>query len=83
VLDAARPELVCYLGGADPFVHDRFGRLGLSVAGLGDRDRQAFAAIRGRGIPLVLTMAGGYARRLEDVVAIQANTVGAALAAYA
>jgi len=83
VLDAARPELVCYLGGADPFVHDRFGRLGLSVAGLGDRDRRAFAAIRGRGIPLVLTMAGGYARRLEDVVAIQANTVGAALAAYA
>ena len=83
VLDAARPELVCYLGGADPFVHDRFGRLGLSVAGLGDRDRHAFAAIRGRGIPLVLTMAGGYARRLEDVVAIQANTVGAAIAAYA
>ena len=33
VLDAARPELVFYLGGADPFVHDRFGRLGLSIAG--------------------------------------------------
>ena len=34
VLDAARPELVFYLGGADPYVHDRFGRLGLTVAGL-------------------------------------------------
>jgi len=82
VLDAARPELVFYLGGADPFMHDRFGRLGLSMSGLGARDRLTFAAIRRRGIPLVVTMAGGYARRLEDVVTIQADMVSAALAAY-
>jgi len=81
-LDAARPELVFYLGGADPFLHDRFGRLGLSMPGLGARDRLTFAAIRRRGIPLVVTMAGGYARRLEDVVTIQADMVSAALAAY-
>ena len=83
VLDAARPELVFYLGGADPFVHDRFGRLGLSAAGLDRRDRRVFGAARRRGLPLVLTMAGGYARRLEDVVAIQSTMVGAALAAHA
>jgi acetoin utilization deacetylase AcuC-like enzyme len=83
VLEAARPDLVFYLGGADPFIHDRFGRLGLSIGGLEERDRRAFAAIRRHGIPAVLTMAGGYARRLEDVVTIQSNTVGAALAAYA
>jgi acetoin utilization deacetylase AcuC-like enzyme len=83
VLDAAEPELVFYLGGADPYVHDRFGRLGLTVAGLLERDRRSFDAFRGRGLPAVLTLAGGYARALEDVVTIQANTVGAALAAYA
>ncbi len=83
VLDAARPELVFYLGGADPFAHDRFGRLGLSVAGLGARDRRAFDACRRRGLPVVVTMAGGYARAIEDVVTIQTNTVEAALAAYA
>jgi acetoin utilization deacetylase AcuC-like enzyme len=83
VLDAAGPELVFYLGGADPYVHDRFGRLGLTVAGLLERDRRSFDAFRGRGLPAVLTLAGGYARELEDVVTIQANTVGAALAAYA
>jgi acetoin utilization deacetylase AcuC-like enzyme len=83
VLDAAGPEIVFYLGGADPFVHDRFGRLGLTVAGLLERDRRSFDAFRGRGLPAVLTLAGGYARELEDVVTIQANTVGAALAAYA
>lgn len=82
-LDAARPELVFYLGGADPYVHDRFGRLGLTVAGLVERDRRAFDAFRRRGLPAVVTMAGGYARELEDVVTIQANTVEAALATYA
>ena len=72
-----------YLGGADPYVHDRFGRLGLTVAGLLERDRRSFDAFRGRALPMVLTLAGGYARELEDVVIIQTNTVEAALAAYA
>ena len=83
VLDAARPELVFYLAGADPYMHDRFGRLGLSIAGLAERDRLAFETFRRRGLPVVVTMAGGYARELEDVVTIQTNTVGAALAAHA
>jgi acetoin utilization deacetylase AcuC-like enzyme len=82
VLDAARPELVFYLAGADPYVHDRFGRLGLTIAGLLERDRRAFAAFRRRGLPAVVTMAGGYAREVEDAVTIQTNTVSAALAAY-
>jgi len=83
VLDAVRPELVFYLAGADPYVHDRFGRLGLTVRGLETRDRRVFDALRRRGLPVVVTMAGGYARDLEDVVTIQTNTVQAALAAYA
>jgi acetoin utilization deacetylase AcuC-like enzyme len=83
VLDGARPELVFYLGGADPYVHDRFGRLGMSINGLGARDGRAFDAFRRRGLPAVVTMAGGYARDLEDVVTIQTSMVEAALAAYA
>ena len=83
VLGIACPEIVFYLGGADPFVHDRFGRLGLTVAGLAARDLRVFDAVRRRGLPCVVTMAGGYARDLEDVVTIQTNTVEAALAAYA
>jgi acetoin utilization deacetylase AcuC-like enzyme len=83
VLNEARPELVFYLAGADPYVHDRFGRLGLSVEGLRERDRRVLAACRRRGLPIVVTMAGGYARRLDDIVMIQANTVDVALRAYA
>jgi acetoin utilization deacetylase AcuC-like enzyme len=75
VLDEAAPDLVFYLAGADPYAGDRFGRLGVSIDGLRRRDRRVFAACRRRGLPVVVTLAGGYAERLEDLVTIHANTV--------
>ena len=83
VLDEAAPELVVYLAGADPYRHDRFGRLGLGLAGLRARDRAVFLACRRRGLPVVLTLAGGYARELDDIVEIHCGTVAEGLAAYA
>ncbi|MBA3657986.1 MAG: histone deacetylase [Gemmatimonadales bacterium] len=81
-LDLARPELVFYLAGADPYAGDRFGRLGLSIEGLRRRDAIAFDACRRRGLPAVLTMAGGYAHTLDDIVTIQTNSVAALLASH-
>jgi acetoin utilization deacetylase AcuC-like enzyme len=75
VFDEAAPELVFYLAGADPYAGDRFGRLGVSIDGLRQRDRRVFAACRRRGLPVVVTLAGGYAERLDDIVTIHANTV--------
>jgi acetoin utilization deacetylase AcuC-like enzyme len=80
VLDAGSWDLVCYLAGADPYRHDRFGRLGLTVEGLRRRDRMVFEACRTRGMPVVMTLSGGYARELEDVATIHANTVEELLA---
>lgn len=78
-LRLAEPEFVFYLAGADPFVDDKFGRLALSKAGLAARDRRVFAVCAERGLPLVVTMAGGYGRRIEDTVDIQFETVRQAL----
>lgn len=82
VLDEAAPELVFYLAGADPFSGDRFGRLKLSVDGLRRRDRRVFAACARRAVPVVVTLAGGYAERIEDIVTIHANTVEELRAAF-
>jgi acetoin utilization deacetylase AcuC-like enzyme len=82
VLESARPDLAFYLAGADPYRDDRFGRLRLSFAGLQHRDELVARACSHRGIPLVLTMAGGYARVLEDVVTIHCNTVAELRRAY-
>jgi acetoin utilization deacetylase AcuC-like enzyme len=74
-LDAAAPALVFYLAGADPYREDRFGRLRLSMDGLRARDRRVFQACRARELPVVLTLAGGYARDLGEIAAIHANTI--------
>jgi acetoin utilization deacetylase AcuC-like enzyme len=71
----ARADLAIYLAGADPYLDDRLGRLALSKQGLLDRDRMVFATCRGAGLPVAVTMAGGYGRDIEDTVDIHLHTV--------
>jgi acetoin utilization deacetylase AcuC-like enzyme len=77
-LDEFQPESLFYIGGADPFCEDQLGGLDLSKKGLMHRDRSVFELARQRGIAVVTVLAGGYARRVEDTVAIHVNTVLAA-----
>jgi acetoin utilization deacetylase AcuC-like enzyme len=80
VLERSAPDLVFYLAGADPYAGDRFGRLGLSRAGLRERDRMVFQACRSRGLPVVMTLSGGYARDVSEVAEIHADTLSELLA---
>ena len=77
-LDDFRPDIVFYVGGADPFCEDQLGGLSLTKKGLSTRDRSVFEESRRRGIPVATTLAGGYARRVEDTVRIHINTILAA-----
>jgi len=77
-LDEFRPELLFYIGGADPFCEDQLGGLLLTKNGLKDRDRRVFEEARKRGVPVATALAGGYARRVEDTVRIHVNTILAA-----
>ncbi|MGD8601684.1 MAG: histone deacetylase [Gemmatimonadota bacterium] len=74
-LDEHAPEVVVYLAGADPYRDDQLGGLGLTLEGLRLRDRMVVEGCRRRGIPLAMVLAGGYAFRLEDTVAIHVATV--------
>ncbi|MBL8395711.1 MAG: histone deacetylase [Candidatus Accumulibacter sp.] len=75
VFERARPQLVIYLAGADPYHDDRLGRLALSFAGLARRDALVLESCRRRRVPVAITMAGGYARRIDDTVSIHRRTV--------
>jgi acetoin utilization deacetylase AcuC-like enzyme len=77
-LNEFRPDILFYIGGADPFCEDQLGGLSLTKKGLLERDRRVFEQARKRSIPVVTTLAGGYARRVEDTVRIHINTVLAA-----
>src|ERR1700674_25856 len=77
-LDEFRPDIVFYVGGADPYCEDQLGGLSVTKQGLMLRDRKVFEESRKRGVPVATTLAGGYARRVEDTVRIHVNTVLAA-----
>lgn len=77
-LDTFQPEILFYVGGADPYCEDQLGGLSLTKEGLERRDRQVFEEARKRRIPVTTTLAGGYARRVEDTVRIHVNTILAA-----
>lgn len=77
-LERARPDLVIYLAGADPFAGDTLGRLKVSKQGLAARDRYVFTTCRARGLPVAIVMGGGYAVPISDTVDIHFNTVALA-----
>jgi acetoin utilization deacetylase AcuC-like enzyme len=77
-LDEFRPDILFYVGGADPYCEDQLGGLSLTKEGLKRRDRSVFEEARRRNIPVATTLAGGYARRVEDTIRIHVNTILAA-----
>lgn len=72
------PQIVFYVAGADPYREDQLGGLALTIEGLRQRDALVFDYARRNNVPAVTTFAGGYARRVEDTVAIHVGTILAA-----
>lgn len=72
---AHEPDLVFYLGGADPYEHDKLGRLNLSIEGLKRRDEMVLEFAKAHEIPAVTVLSGGYAEKIKDTVEIHCNTI--------
>ena len=77
---AHRPELVLMQAGVDPYEDDQLGALKLTEAGLARRDRMVLEGCAARGIAVVVTLGGGYARRIDDLVRLHTTTCRIALA---
>jgi acetoin utilization deacetylase AcuC-like enzyme len=80
---AFEPDAMIYLAGADPYAGDRLGRLQLSKGGLASRDRFVLELARNAAIPVTVTMAGGYAHDVNDIVDIHFTTVRTAFEVFA
>ncbi len=71
---AFAPGALLYQAGADPYRDDQLGGLALTPAGLAARDARVIDGCAARGIPVAVTLGGGYARAVADTVAIHATT---------
>jgi len=76
------PEMIFYLGGADPYHGDKLGRLALTIKGLRERDRTVLAECKRRGVAVATVMSGGYAANISDTVEIHCNTIRAACSVF-
>lgn len=72
------PEILFYVAGADPYREDQLGGLRLSIEGLKRRDALVCDYARRHRVPVAISEAGGYARRVADTVRIHVNTILAA-----
>jgi acetoin utilization deacetylase AcuC-like enzyme len=81
-IEQFKPELIVYVAGADPYREDQLGGLALTIDGLRRRDEAVFRFARDNGIPVMATLAGGYARQLQDTIRVHANTVVAAIQVF-
>jgi acetoin utilization deacetylase AcuC-like enzyme len=75
VFREASPDLVIYVSGADPLAGDRFGRLSLAKSDLAARDELVYSTCRRKGLPVAVSMAGGYAREITDTVDVHFETI--------
>ena len=75
VLNRHQPDFVFYLAGADPYEGDRLGRLGMTIDGLRERDDIVLSACSRAGLPVAITMSGGYANDIDAIVTIHTNTI--------
>jgi len=75
---AHSPDIIFYLGGADPYAGDKLGRLSLSIGGLRARDDLVLSECHARGVAVATVMSGGYAADINDTVEIHCNTIRAA-----
>jgi acetoin utilization deacetylase AcuC-like enzyme len=70
-----RPDLVIYVAGADPYRGDQLGGLDMTIEGLRERDAIVIGEARKLKVPVAVVLAGGYASKVEDTVAIHLNTI--------
>jgi acetoin utilization deacetylase AcuC-like enzyme len=83
VLSRHHPDVVFYLAGADPYEGDRLGRLKLTIEGLRKRDEMVLSRCHRDGLPVVITMSGGYAPDVDAIVRIHSNTIQTAVSLWA
>ncbi|MSP26152.1 MAG: histone deacetylase [Myxococcales bacterium] len=81
-IERARPDVILFQAGADPYREDPYSPLDVGLEDLFERDRGVFAACKQAGIPVAWVLAGGYTKDLGKVVAVHVGTVRAGLAVY-
>jgi len=82
-VEAHGPDILFYQAGVDCLAGDRLGRMNLTHAGLAQRDAAVMDLAKRLGVPVVVTLGGGYGRDIEASVRAHVGVYESLCAAYA
>ncbi|UEG51521.1 histone deacetylase [Mucilaginibacter daejeonensis] len=82
LIEQVRPQMTFYLSGVDVLASDKLGKLTLSREGCQERDRIVLKNCKDAGIPVQVSMGGGYSPNIKDIVDAHCNTYKVALDLY-
>lgn len=74
VIDKQKPDFLFYISGVDILASDRLGKLNVSREGCRERDEFVFSQALKYGLPVAVSMGGGYSPRIADIVEAHCNT---------
>jgi acetoin utilization deacetylase AcuC-like enzyme len=74
LIEEVTPQFIFFQSGVDVLASDKLGRLALSMAGCKERDRTVLRLCKKHGIPVAVSMGGGYSERIADIIEAHANT---------
>lgn len=74
VVDSFKPDFVFYQSGVDILNTDKLGKLSVSMNGCKRRDQYVFNLCKINGLPVAVSMGGGYSEQLKDIVEAHCNT---------
>lgn len=69
-----KPDFLFYISGVDILESDRLGKLNVSREGCRRRDEFVFEQALQYGLPIVVSMGGGYSPRIADIMEAHCNT---------
>jgi len=81
-MDRFKPGFAVFVAGADLYKGDLLGGFRMTMGGIKKRDAFVLAECRRRGVPVVITLSGGYAKISLDTVRIHAGTMKAGIRAF-
>lgn len=69
-----KPDFVFYLAGVDVLETDKLGKLAMTIEGCKRRDEFVFNTCINYGVPLQVSMGGGYSESIKVIVEAHCNT---------
>jgi len=82
LINQQKPDFIFYLAGVDVLESDKLGKLALSKEACKERDRLVLEHCKQAGIPVQVSMGGGYSPQIKDIVDAHCNTYKVALDLY-